>query len=283
MASFVEYNPTMATASMTMASHSVDFNSSVTTSTSHYIESREEAIKRLKSNLSRYSRSNDRRMVLRSLKDVNFLSYIPLEAPVYQNDVPMSDLEKEVSRERVILNDTLLKPRNYSETRILATAATNSGCIFMLKALSQVLCGNSSLNKNSLYERVLFRLAKSLSSADVYFKLNSMMGSTDMIVKELPSDYSVRTTEYGVKPTNANMNKIETNKNSIDDSDLKLYNTGGQIHMILETSFNFGLYRKTDVVVNRPWIVMKCKVYERANLSTNESFRSLNVRTPNLY
>jgi len=265
MSSFVEYNATMATASMTMASHSVDHNPSVMSSLiDHHVESREESIEKLKSNLVRYARSNDRRMVLRSLKDVSFLSYIPLEAPVIRSDISVCDLEKEVSMEKVILNETLFNPP--SKTRSSKYVATNSHCTKILKALSQVLCENSTLNENTLYERVLFRLAISSASADIYFQLNSMMGSTELIIKKLPSNYVVKSSSNSMKP-----------------SDLKLYNTGGQIHMTLDSTFNFGLFRKSDTVANRPWIVMQCKLHERANLSTDESFRSLNVKTPSLY
>ena len=278
MASFVQYNATMATASMTMASHSVDHNPSVTTSSivdQHRIEPREESIEKLKSNLVRYGRSNDRRMVLRSLKDVKFLSYILLEAPDDQIDIPLPELEKEVSQEKVVLNDVLLKPRNSAERKDIKNSGTNNGCTTMVKALAQVLCENSKLNENTLYVRVLARLAKTSASTDVHFQLNAMMGSTELIVQELSSIYLV-------KPTPNSMNNSATNKNG-DATNLKLYNSGGQIHMILETTLNFGLFRKSDVIINRPWIVMKCKVHERANLSTNESFRSLNVKTPSLY
>jgi hypothetical protein len=255
MAAFVDYAPTMATASMTMASHSMDHNStSVVSSIDQHVESREESIEKLKSNLVRYARANDRRMVLRSLKDVSFLSYIPLEAPVFRSDVSMLELEKEASMEKVVLNGTLLNP--LSKETSFKNAGTNSGCIMILKGLAKALCENSTLNGNTLYQSLLSRLVKSSSSADIYFQLNSMMGSADLNVKKLPSG---------------------------NPSDLTLYNTGGQIHMTLASTFDFGLFRTNDTVVNRPWIVMKCKVYERANLSTNESFRSLNVQTPSLY
>jgi len=274
MTTFVGYNATMATASMTMASHSVDHNPSVTSSTiDHHIESREESIEKLKSNLIRYARSNDRRMILRSLKDVSFLSYIPLDAPVIRSDVSISELEQEVSMEKVILNETLLKP--VSATRNFANAGTNRGCVIILKGLAQVLCENITLDKNTVYERVLFRLSKSSTSADIHFQLSSMMGSADLIVKRLPSDYIVKSSSSII-----NKNKTENNGNP---SDLKLYNAGGQIQMTLDSTFNFGLFRKNDAAANRPWIAMHCRVHDRTNLSTNESFRSLNVKTPDLY
>lgn len=265
MTSYVQHNPTMATASMTMASQSMDQNSCVmSVSIDQYIESREESIGNLKSDLLRYARSNDRRMVLRCLKDARFLSYVPLEAAVDQSGVPMSELEKEVSQEKVRLNDILLNPRNPSETKnVFANSGTNRGCIHMVKSLAEILCEDNTLDENTLYGHVLGRLAKKSASAEVYFQINSMMGSTALTTKELSSE--------------------NTAKISKEASDLKLYNSGGQIHMILETTFNYGLFREKDAIINRPWVILQCNIHERANLSTGESFRSLNVKTPSLY
>jgi len=278
MTSFVQYNATMATASMTMASHSVDHNSSITTAsvTDQHLESRKESIEKLRSNLVRYARCNDRRMVLRSLKEHKFLEYTPLVTPIDQIDIPMSELEKEVSDEKIVLNDVVLKPRHSADLKdIIVNPGTNNGCIMTLKDLSKVLCDKSALDEKTLYERLLVRLAKTSASADAYFQLNSIMGSTDLIVQKL-------SLEQMVKSTSVNIDNNTTNSDD-DVIHLDIYNSGGQIHIILDITFDFGLFRKSDVASNRPWIVMKGKVHERANLSTNESFRSLNVKTPNLY
>mmetsp|Transcript_39712 Transcript_39712/g.44747 ORF Transcript_39712/g.44747 Transcript_39712/m.44747 type:complete len:279 (+) Transcript_39712:80-916(+) len=278
MTSFVQYNATMATASMTIASNSVDHNSSITTAsvTDQHIESRTESIEKLRSSLVRYARCNDRRMVLRSLKEHKFLEYTPLETPVDQIDIPMSELEKEVSDEKIVLNDVVLQPRHSADSKgIIVNSGTNNGCIMTLKALSKVLCDKSALDEKTLYERLLVRLAKTSASADVCFQLNSVMGSADLIVQQLCP-------EYIVKSTFVNTDNNTTN-NDDDAIHLNMYNYGGQIHIILDMTFNFGLFRKNDVASNRPWIIMKGKVHERANLSTNKSSRSLNVKTPNLY
>ena len=94
-----------------------------------------------------------------------------------------------------------------------------------------------------------------------------MMASSELIVQQLSLDHQAKST-----PTDT--------KNAIH---LDLYSSGGQVHMILEMACNFGLFRKSDASSSRPWIMMKGKIYERANLSTNESFRCLNVETPSLY
>eukprot|EP00531_Pseudo-nitzschia_arenysensis_P007801 CAMPEP_0116143674 /NCGR_PEP_ID=MMETSP0329-20121206/15578_1 /TAXON_ID=697910 /ORGANISM="Pseudo-nitzschia arenysensis, Strain B593" /LENGTH=246 /DNA_ID=CAMNT_0003639013 /DNA_START=53 /DNA_END=793 /DNA_ORIENTATION=+ len=245
----------MATASMTMASQSMDHPSVAASSIDQHVESREESIEKLKVALVRYGRANDRRMILRTLKNVSFLSYIPMEAPIMRSDVSLAELEKEVFLEQLILNNTLLSPP--SETRTIKNAGTNSGCLVILKGLTKVLCANSSLKAKILYDRVVQRLVQSSAAAEVYVQLNSILGSTEVIIKILP--------------------------NPDEPSSLNLYNTGGQIHMTLETKLKFGLFRRSEASSSRAWIVMDCKVHERANLSTNESFRSLNVKTPDLY
>jgi hypothetical protein len=266
----------MATASMTMASNSVvDHNLSTTVGsiTDHHVASREELIDTLKSSLVRYARSNDRRMVLRSLKDANFLSYIPLEISNDQINISTSELEEEVSKEKVILNDILLKPRDLADTKDAFTNyGTNSGCTKILHELGKLLCKNGALNDSKLYEHLLFRLAKTTSSADAYFQLNSIMGSADLIVKQLP-EFS----DMGNKSSHGN------DYNNEDAIRLNLYESAGQVHMILDMKIDFGLFRNNDIASNRPWIVMKGKIHERANFSLKTSVRSLSLQTPSLY
>jgi len=132
-----------------------------------------------------------------------------LEAPIDQIDNPMSELEKEVSEEKIVLNDVVLKPRHSADLKdIIVNAGTNNGCIMMLKALSKVLCDKSALSEKTLYERLLVRLAKTSASADAYFHLNSMMGSTDLIVQQLSP-------EHMVKGTSVNMDNNTTNNNDV--------------------------------------------------------------------
>lgn len=270
MTSYLQYNATMATASMTMASHSLVDQTSTVMSASvdpHVMESaREELIDTLKSSMNRYARSNDRRMALRSLKDARFLAYIPLEAAADHSRVPVSELEKEAALEKVLLNGVLLKPRDAPDSnKGFPHYGTNSGCVDMLKAFAEMLVENSTLDGNSLYHQVTGRLSRTSASAEIYCHLDSVIASDSLIVQEIPRG----------APTKKHNEEGPIN--------LKLYNTGGQVQMLLERTINFGLFREKDVVINRPWIVVKCKIHERTNLSTNESFRSLNVVTPTLY
>eukprot|EP00535_Pseudo-nitzschia_heimii_P002913 CAMPEP_0197186970 /NCGR_PEP_ID=MMETSP1423-20130617/14956_1 /TAXON_ID=476441 /ORGANISM="Pseudo-nitzschia heimii, Strain UNC1101" /LENGTH=269 /DNA_ID=CAMNT_0042638419 /DNA_START=27 /DNA_END=836 /DNA_ORIENTATION=- len=269
----------MATASMTMASQSPSnslnqISSALSSTIDRHIESREDSIEKLKSSLIQFTRTNDRRMVMRKLKEATFLSYIPLEAPSFRSSTFMSKVEAEVSRERVLLNGTLLKPP--SAHRTLKNSGSNSGPSAILRLYLKELCKGSKLNEKIMYERVIMRLAKSSTLAEIHSILSSFMESAELIVKEVPSDYTIKSTSYNIMNKNKGMNDD-------DLPDLKLYNSESQIHMTLDTTFHFGLYRRNDTVVNRPWIVLRCKFHERLNVSTNETFRSLSVKTPNLY
>lgn len=278
MATYVDYNPTMATASMTMASQSpinslYNTSSAMSTTIDQHLESREDSIQKLKLNLIQFTRTNDRRMVMRKLKDATFLSYIPLEAPTTRSKVSTFELEEEIWTEEVFLNGTLLKTS--SADRTLKNSGTNSGLVWILKPYVKALCENTKLNEKSMYERVLMRLRKSSLTAEIHSVLSFFMENAELNVKEVPTDYTIKCTSY----------VIDKNKSTNNDNvpNLILYKSDCQMHMTLDTTFHFGLYRKSDTVVNRPWIVLRCKVHERLNVSTNETFRSLNVKTPNMY
>lgn len=266
MTSYVQYNPTMATASMTMASQSVDHHSSdMSSSIDPFVESRDVLIEKMKSNLIRYARSNDRRMVLRCLKDARFLSYVPMDAADEQLRIPISELEKEISKEEFLLNGISLKPYDQAQAKnVCRNDGTSSGSLKMIRTLAQILCEGTTMDGNNLYERVINRVAKTSAEPEVYYHINAMMGNTTLSVKQLSPEQISKEEEASV-------------------TDLKLYETGGQIQMVLETTHSYGLFREKDAIINRPWIIVHCKVHERANLSNNESFRSMNIKTPSLY
>ena len=251
-AAYVDFNPTMATASMTVASNSVN-QSVMSSSTDPYVESREETIEKLKAASIRYARANDRRMLLRSLKEASFLSYIPLEEGGKPDGTSMRELQDEVFRETLVLNGTTLNPPAKSTT--IKNSGTNSGSLVILKGLTRVFCEKASLDAKTCYERVVTRLAKSLIATDISTQLNAIFGSEELIVKQIPSESS-------------------------EPNDLQIYKTGEQVQMTLETKMNFGLFRKSGDSNTRAWIQLECKVRDRSNLSTNESFRGLIVKTP---
>mmetsp|Transcript_61479 Transcript_61479/g.150468 ORF Transcript_61479/g.150468 Transcript_61479/m.150468 type:complete len:325 (+) Transcript_61479:106-1080(+) len=286
-----------------------------------YQKKKQNEIEQMKDNLSRYTRTNDRRMVFRSLKDVKALSFVQLEdwsssfssgAPP---DIPTSELEKEVSKEIMKLNSIVFRPKWNS---VVATSSSttvpgfHTGPTIMLKGLLEELCDGATgtpgtAEPHVLYKQILARTARTTGSADAYFQLNSMLGSSDLMVMELPPSRSssqilpASSSAIGgskddidlkpIPPVTANVATTTGSSRKGDGDDendekfitMDLYKQNEQIHMTLDMSFDFGLFRKSDVKLHRPWIVLHAVVHERANLSTGKSVRSMKVRFSELY
>jgi hypothetical protein len=139
-----------------------------------------------------------------------------------------------------------------------------------LKELCAKLCESDIVKMSSaeLYENLVSRIARSTSSADAFFKLSSLIGSSDLMM--------MPTTQKQTFPI-----KID------------LYVSSGQIHSNLSVINTFGLFRKSDVkpsdltgtaVSSRPWISLHATITERANITTGNAVRQVQVRLPeNLY
>jgi hypothetical protein len=240
---------TMTTMSMTMASSSP---SAVRTAPQ---ETRNEAIQKMQSNLIRYARANDRRMVLRSLKDVKFLSCLLLD-PVQPTDGPISELEKEVAEETVILNGIPFKSVGLTSDGKPRGSGTNSS-IAMTKALCSQLCDRPAVtvDDTELFEKLVVRMARSTSSADSYFQLNSLLGSSDLLVMPLSAENRVPAAPKTLT-TRDNSVPALTRSNSADKESpihLNIYESNGDIHVALSETYGFGLFRKNDVKAGRPW------------------------------
>ena len=257
----------------------------------HYLQPRDDAIGTLQSNLIRYARSNDRRMVLRKLKDAKFLSYVPLGIPLLPPDVTVSDLEKEVLEETVILNEFAIKPLSACDTKDkIHNAGLNSGCVIMLKGLTQSICSETSnMDANVVYEKVLTRTAKSTGCADAVNFLTSLFGSEEIVVKKVsrkptPLNAIVKANSYG---SHGSSNSSGSNNSAGADErspiSLTLYESKGSIHMTLDMKVEYGLFRKVDAHRTKPWIAVEVMIHERTNLSNNETCRSMHVKTPDLY
>ncbi len=241
----------------------------------------EATFQKMKANLIRYARSNDRRMILRSLKDVRPLNCLTLD--VAQNsDGPLFDLEKEVAEESMTINGVHVKGVSFHTNPALTDTvgiAVKNSSIPLLKQLCRELCERQDVTASSreIYEKLIVRLAKSTSSADPYFRLNSLLGSPDLLVMPLEKELPIRATTAPVKPREAG--EIPTPPST----ELNMYTDNGDIHITLKQTYRFGLLRKADVKSNRPWFTIHALVKERANLSTNNSVRQLKVILPELY
>lgn len=270
---------TMATASMTRNSSDASSKAEATN---------EETIQKMKANLVRYARSNDRRMVLRSLMDVKQLKSLSLDV-VQNTDGPLFDLEKELVEQTIVLNGVVFRAIDFNDGIAIkdkVTSAVKNSCIPMMKALCRDLCDREGVSASSreVYEKLIVRLAKTTSSADPYFRLNSLLGSPDLIV--MPLDNKAATiapgkTAASVLPPRhqgGTENQVETKP-----VELNIYEAYGNIHITLTQTYKFGLLRKSDVKSNRPWIVLEGVVSERSNLSSNQVVRQLKVVLPEIY
>ena len=259
---------TMTTSSMTL---SVAQRSAGT-----YEGAREDAVQKMQSNLIRYTRANDRRMVLRSLKDVKFLHTLLLDE-VQPSEDPLRDLENEIGEETVIVNDVPFKPVGITADGRTRSSPGLNNSLPMLKDLLKQLCDRKGVkvNPHDAYKKLVIRMAKTTASADPHFRMNALFGSSDLLVMpltpemQMPKSSSISTTTKDIPKENPVY--------------LNIYESNGEIHADLSETFKFGLFRKGDVKPGRPWIVIDATVNERANFSNGRSARNLHVRFPDLY
>jgi hypothetical protein len=255
---------------------------------------KEDTVSRLKSNLNRYTRTNDRRMVLRSLKDVKFLSNITLGNPILPPNVSLSELEQELVEETLILNQQLFKPLSTVTRRDMFTnAGLNSGCLVILKGLSEGLCDDNTsstfyrhpLNGKALYEKLVARLARTSASADINEYLHALLGTSDLIVKHVVNGQNKLSATPGNAISKSSSHGSSGSDNTNNDKIIRVnvYQSNGDIHMTLDMMLEFGLYRRIDVNTVRPWITLQAYLHERANLSTGKNYRTVRVKTPSLY
>ena len=210
------------------------------------------AFDKMRGSLSRYARSNDRRMVLRSMREVKYLACLPLE-PVQLDVAAVPSLEAELETESIILNGiTFHAHRDFLRT---------------LYDLCLQFCemDGVSINPRYLYEGLVVRMARSTAAADSHFKLNSVMGSSDLMIMSVP------------------MKKVP------HPIELNLFVSKGDVHAQVSTVNSYGLFRKSDVKPSetnqsgRPWISIQAVVDERVNFSNGQSVRNLRVKLPDLY
>mmetsp|Transcript_6050 Transcript_6050/g.6604 ORF Transcript_6050/g.6604 Transcript_6050/m.6604 type:complete len:230 (+) Transcript_6050:185-874(+) len=217
----------------------------------------DEAFSKMQTSLSKYARANDRRMVLRSMRDVKYLKCIALETTSAPRDSLQASEEELLTEENIVLNGVPFDGSNH----FLST----------LKELCAKVCDQDGvwMESDALYDNLVTRMARSNASADSFFKLNPLVGSPDLIL--MPTSYKHA---FPIK--------------------LNLYVANGQIHTTLSTTNSFGLFRKADVKPadlgglkassSRPWIGIHAVVDERSNVSNGQAVRHVKVLLPeNLY
>lgn len=219
----------------------------------------DDAFHQMRGSLSKYARSNDRRMVLRSMRDVKYLACLPLD-PLQPDDASLFSLESELSKESIVLNGIAFH--------------SNKDFLKVMHELCLKLCDNEAVTVNPqyLYEQLVIRMARSTAAADSHFKLNSVMGSPDVMIMPVPTK---KITQLPIT--------------------LTLFVSKSCVHAQISTANTYGIFRKTDVKASsssssltqvpttRPWISFQAIVDERVNISNGDSVRLLRVKLPELY
>jgi hypothetical protein len=206
----------------------------------------ENALGVLKKDLSRFTRVNDRAMVIRTLQTCQFLYSVPLEAVPLSPQSP--DQWKRLERE-VCSNPLVLNGHNFQ--------VYNSPNIHTMKVLTELcrqLCQGIRLVPETLYKALVIRLAKTTSAADCYFHLTSILGSPDLVIQPTSSKVAVPPTE------------------------LVIYQADQHIHARLSVYHSYGLFRKTDVTSGKPWIHVVAAAHERVNVTTGMSTRHMSLK-----
>jgi hypothetical protein len=219
-------------------------------------------------------------MVLRSLKDAKFLSFLPLEA-VQSAEIELTDLEMEVCDELVILNGIPFKP---VERNAVGASRGRNCTLSMLKGVCVKLCdmSKSDLTSDELYHRLVLRLAKTTASAGPHLRLNSLLCSSDIFIMPLSSE----NTQPEKAPRSKALQELMAQKEAPQATQpihLNVYEANGDLHVTINQTHKFGLFRNKDSKSGRAWIGIDAVVGERANMSTAKSVRSMNVKLPELY
>jgi hypothetical protein len=186
---------------------------------------------------------------------------------VQSSDGQLYDLEKECAAARIILNGVEIKGLGLHSAGSEDDAANRAkiSCIPVLKGLCRLLSEKAGVKISSreLYEKLIVRLAKTTSSADPYFRLNSLFGSPDLLVMPLEDE----------TPTNGDRSTL---------TEMNVYACNGEIHVTFIQTYKFGLLRKADVKTNRPWVIIHGVAKERTNLTRNSGVRELKVVLPDM-
>jgi hypothetical protein len=227
-------------------------------------------MERLRYNLSRFTRTNDRRMMIRTLKDCPRLRNIPLNP--LGHDLAKSqqcmDLEREVATTELIVNGVPIGPKVAAKDLL---ARPNREQLAILKKLCHHLVTASTaamiypvedghmINTDKIYRELVVRLARTPASADAYFQLNSILCCADLALQP-------------------------PKKSQPQFTDLSIYQSSGMIHAVTTTRHPYGLFRKSDLApsnvggTKRPWIRILAIVVERVNLTTGASVRHCSVQ-----
>jgi hypothetical protein len=208
----------------------------------------QDPIEKFKNSVSRFARTNDKKMMLRLLNETQRLKSLPMESMGVHHVSPelLHELQMHVAKTNVSVNGAPLAAKGRGHE--------------MLTILSK-LCDHlteqcNDITSDHVYQQLLLRLDRTTASADAYFELSALIGCADLTLQQPKKAPALQT-------------------------DLSVYVSDGTIHAIFTTRHPFGLFRKTDLTggaSKRPWIRLVASVHERLNMTTGASVRYCTVR-----
>jgi hypothetical protein len=222
----------------------------------------EDSLDKIKHNILRFTRSSDRRMLLRTLTQCSYLRHVPIPQQELQFPSTMAEcklLDDEVMGHLpVIFNGTELGAGATDEGQKMRAGKTLLMHLRILcnKIASSLPASDTQITSDELYYDVLMRLAPSRGIKVAFQRICMVAGDSKDLLVEQPTK--------PVKP--------------IKPTSLILYVTDGHVHCVVQQHHAFGLYRKSDSVMGKPWIGMTASTHERVNLSTGIGVRELNVQ-----
>jgi len=221
----------------------------------------EETLEKTKHNILRFTRSSDRRMLLRTLHHCSYLKHIPIptqqqhELQFPSTMTECQQLETEVARNLpVSFNGMLLgnvdgngnKERQGKNLLLHLRILCN-------KIAASLPVSDTQITSDELYYDLLLRLAPSRGASVSFQRLHLVAGGSKDLVVQRPQ-----------KPVHP-----------LEPTSLDLYVSSEQVHAVLRQQHAYGLYRKSDAVNGKPWVGLTARTHERVNLSTGASVREL--------
>jgi hypothetical protein len=202
----------------------------------------------LKNKVCRFTKHNDRSMLLHTLESSKVLKQIMLEGmvgPFASNERSWLELEEEVTQTKIILNSVPLGGSSDLKKKEM---------FFVLEKLCDTLASDTDMTTEQVFQAAILRLAHSLAATDAFSQLNALLGSPDLML--LPS-----------------------NGGLLAPSKLDIYSCAGNVHLMCETTHSYGLFRKVDLSTRArvPWISLFLTVHERINLQNKSGIRYCTV------
>lgn len=210
-------------------------------------------VEKLRAALSKFTRSSDRRMIIRTLETSPLLRHIPIRIPVAScaNDPELLRvLQEEVSSGALTVNGVAVG----------GFGLRSHGQYFeFLARLCRRMAGGSAAAGDRLLAALVPHIAPSIHGSDALLQLQALLGGPDLKMQPL----------RGASPF---------------PTELRLHNNGGgggggEVHAEVTTRHPFGLFRRSDLTQGgkRPWVGLIAEVQERVNLTTGDAVRFCRV------